>query len=104
MNDDLNKARAIALTWELVKSDLSTDIKKATLMHFDEVLGLRLGKWQSTEILVPENVRALSEQRELARSAKRWEEADRFRGQIYALGFEIEDTPTGPQLKPKDRH
>ena len=35
INDDLNMPRAVALTWELVKSDLPASAKKATLLEFD---------------------------------------------------------------------
>jgi len=38
INDDLNLPRAMAVTWELVKSDLSSSTKKATLLEFDRVL------------------------------------------------------------------
>jgi cysteinyl-tRNA synthetase len=44
INDDLNMPRAVAVTWELVKSDLPAPTKKATLLEFDRVLGLRLAE------------------------------------------------------------
>ena len=42
INADLNMPRALAVVWDLVKSDLPPHVKKATLLDFDRVLGLRL--------------------------------------------------------------
>lgn len=38
---------------------------------------------------------ALVEQRQAARTAKNWPEADALRDQIIAAGYEVEDTPEG---------
>jgi cysteinyl-tRNA synthetase len=59
VNDDLNTARAIALTWKLIQSDLPSDVKKATLLNYDKVFGLRLAEWRPEEALIPGNVRVL---------------------------------------------
>jgi cysteinyl-tRNA synthetase len=40
VNEDLNMPRALAVTWDLVKSDLPPQTKKATLCEFDRILGL----------------------------------------------------------------
>jgi cysteinyl-tRNA synthetase len=100
VNDDLNMPRAVAMTWELVKSDLPAATKKATLLVFDRVLGLRLAKWQPAEDKVPELVLALVEQRQQARKEKRWQDADALRASISAAGYVLEDTPQGPRVKP----
>jgi cysteinyl-tRNA synthetase len=42
---------------------------------------------------------ALVEDREKARSAKQWKNADALREQIRLAGYEIEDTPKGPKVK-----
>jgi len=101
VNDDLNTPRALALTWELVKCDLPAPIKKATLCEFDGVLGLRLAEWEPPQVTVPDEILALVEQRGLARAEKRWEEADALRDQISAAGYEVEDTPYGPRIRPR---
>jgi cysteinyl-tRNA synthetase len=98
-NDDLNMPRALALTWELVKSDLPNTIKKATLLHFDNVFGLKLAEWKPVETVVPETILALVEQRQQARKEKRWKDADALREQVHAAGYEIEDTPQGPRVR-----
>lgn len=99
INDDLNMPRALALTWDLVKSDLPASTKKATLLQFDKILGLRLAEWQPKEETVPDEIAALVQQRQQARKDKRWKDADALREQVTAAGYEIEDTPQGPRVK-----
>jgi cysteinyl-tRNA synthetase len=99
INSDLNMPRAVALTWELVKSDLPASTKKATLCEFDKVLGLRLAEWEPPKEIVSDEVLALVQQREQARAEKRWQDADTLRDQIVAAGYEIEDTPQGPRVR-----
>jgi cysteinyl-tRNA synthetase len=100
VNDDLNMPRAVAVTWELVKSDLPAATKKATLLVFDRLLGLGLADWQPAEEKVPDEVLALVEQRQQARKEKRWQDADALRTSISAAGYALEDTPQGPRVKP----
>ena len=99
VNEDLNMPRAMAVVWELVKSELPAPIKKATLLAFDRVLGLRLGEWRPEEEAVPAEILALVERRQQARQEKRWQDADALRAQIDAAGYILEDTPQGPRVK-----
>jgi cysteinyl-tRNA synthetase len=99
INDDLNLPRALALTWDLVRSDLPPATRKATLLEFDKVLGLNLAHWQPVEAAVPAELQALVDARQLARQEKRWKDADALRQQIIEAGFELEDTPAGPRVK-----
>ena len=98
VNDDLNLPRAVAVLWDLAKSDRPDAAKKATLLHFDRVLGLGLAGWQPAEAVVPANIWQLVQQRQQARAARQWQVADQLRGQISAAGYEVEDTPQGPQV------
>ncbi|HEY4691044.1 MAG TPA: cysteine--tRNA ligase [Anaerolineae bacterium] len=99
INDDLNTPRAVALTWELLKSDLPDSAKKATLLLFDRVFGLRLAEWRPVEESIPDDILRLAQQRQKARIAKRWQEADALREQAAAAGYEIEDTLDGPRVR-----
>jgi hypothetical protein len=45
-----------------------------------------------------QEILALIKQRELARSDKDWVAADEFRAQITSLGWQVKDTPEGPEL------
>jgi cysteinyl-tRNA synthetase len=101
VNDDLNMPRALAIAWEVVKSSLEPGTKKATLLVFDQVLGLCLGEWQPKEEEIPAEIMQMVEQRQAARKEKRWGDADSLRNQVAEAGFEIEDTPQGPRVKRK---
>jgi cysteinyl-tRNA synthetase len=99
VNDELNMPRAVALTWELVRSALPAATKKATLVQFDRVFGLRLAEWHPGDAAVPEAIWALVQQRQHARAEGRWQEADALREQVQAAGYGIDDTPQGPRLR-----
>ncbi len=91
--------RALALSWELVRSALPAATKKATLVQFDRVFGLRLAEWHPGEAVVPEAIWVLVQQRQHARAEQRWQEADALREQVQAAGYDIDDTPQGPRLR-----
>jgi cysteinyl-tRNA synthetase len=99
INEDLNMPRAMAVTWDLVKSALPAPVKKATLLEFDKVLGLGLAGWAPAEEKIPDKILDLVEKRLLARREKRWKDADALRDQICAAGYTLEDTPQGPRVK-----
>jgi cysteinyl-tRNA synthetase len=91
------------VTWELVKSNLDEATKKATLLVFDRVLGLGLAEWEPPRDEVPDGISALVVQRQQARAEKRWAEADSLRAQIWAAGYDVEDTPEGPRVRRRNR-
>jgi cysteinyl-tRNA synthetase len=99
INDDLNMPRALAVVWELARSDQDPAVKKATLLELDRVLGLDLAGWEPTEEEIPARILALVDARQAARAEKRWRDADRLRDQILAAGFQVKDTPEGPQVQ-----
>jgi cysteinyl-tRNA synthetase len=82
-----------------MRSDLPASVKKATLLKYDEVLGLRLGEWTPDHEAVPADIQGLVDQRQRAREEKRWSDADSLRQQIIASGYDIDDRPDGPRLK-----
>lgn len=91
LNDDLNFPQALALTHELLKAELVPAVKKATLLKFDEALGLGFAGWAPPVVDVPANVRAVADARWAARNAKDWGQADRLRGELTALGWTMKD-------------
>ena len=42
----------------------------------------------------------IAERRDAARAAKDWAEADRLRDELRAMGWEVRDGPSGPELVP----
>jgi cysteinyl-tRNA synthetase len=98
INNDLNFPRALALVWEVLKSDLAAPVKKATLLAFDRVLGLDLGSPAMEPEAIPEAIAALASARWDAKRARRWAEADRLRDEVNAAGYEIEDQVDGYRI------
>ncbi len=103
INDDLDMPQAVALAWELVKDSNASDAdKKATLIDFDRVFGLKLDSVPALkEEAIPEEVTALAEAREEARKAKDWKKADALRIEIESRGFEVLDSSGGFKVKGK---
>lgn len=100
INTDLNASRALAVTWELLKSSIDPATKRATLARFDDVLGLDLAAWRPpADEEIPPDVLALMTERAQARSLKDWHASDRLRTQIEAHGFVIEDHAGGVRVK-----
>jgi len=104
INDDLNAPQALAVLFAVLKSDLSEADQLATILDFDQVLGLGLAKAQqmTRKILeledLPSEVQTLIKQRNKARENKNWFESDQLRQEIEDLGYILEDTPTGPRI------
>jgi len=98
INQDLNLPRALALVWELLKSSLPEAVKLATMDAFEPVLGLNLSAWHPPEEVLPDAVLDLAQQRQQARLAKQWAQADALRAELAARGYEVEDTPAGPKV------
>jgi len=99
--DDLNTPEALAVLWEMLKSDCPSGAKAASLLKFDKVLGLDIKKYLGKKIKPPKEVLQLAKQREEARKKKDWKEADKLRLEIEKLGYSVEDTPKGPKILEK---
>ncbi len=100
INDDLNIPQALGVTWEFVRSHQNPSDKLAVLFDFDRVFGLKLSEVRPEEpVEVPAEVRELVAQREAARKARNFQEADALRAKIAAMGYEVIDTPQGPKIK-----
>ena len=94
VNDDLNMPKALSVLWEVVRSDKANSGKLATVLKFDEVLGLSL---KEAKVIVhkkeevPEEVKKLFNEREILRKDKKFAEADKIREKILEMGFKVED-------------
>ncbi len=90
ISDDLAIPQVMALVWGLLKdTEIGDADKKATILDFDRVLGLDLGK--VTEEIIPEEILKLSQERIEAKNAKDWVKADELREKIKSLGYLVED-------------
>lgn len=95
VEDDLNLPEALAVVWEMVKSNLPGYDKYELLVRFDDVLGLRLAEYEVKYTQVPVEVRELLVKREELRAEKRFGEADEIRRQIEQMGYRVKDEPGG---------
>jgi cysteinyl-tRNA synthetase len=99
INDNLNTPQAIAVLWEMMKSNLPSKDKYDLALFFDEVLGLKLAEPMAAERQPTAEVKKLVEEREKLRSEGKFKEADKVRKKIQDLGFVVEDTGQGPEVK-----
>jgi len=97
ITDDLNMPQALAVVWEVVKSNIPSPDKYDLLMDFDEVLGLNLKSQISrpNEEKIPDEIKQLVDEREKLRQEKKFRESDELRKQIEGKGYVIEDMPQG---------
>jgi cysteinyl-tRNA synthetase len=99
INNDLETPQAVAVMWDLVKSENESDDKLATLFKFDEVLGLKLQEIWNAAKTIPDTVRILIDEREQARKNKDFVRSDELRRAIESNGYIIEDTIDGFKVK-----
>ena len=96
--DDLDLPRAMALVAELARSDVAPGARAATLLAWDAVLGLDLGRVPAQEEL-PAGAAELIAEREHARAAKDFARSDQLRDDLAALGVNVIDTPDGQRIR-----
>jgi cysteinyl-tRNA synthetase len=102
--DDLNAPQALALAWEVARSqELAVADRRDLLLGFDAILGLDLatGVPRCEEFDTDPRIDALLLEREEARKRKDWATADRIRDEFVAEGVEVVDTPEGPRWRRK---
>lgn len=106
--NDFDTPAVIALLWQITKDDkLDKPTKCATIHIFDNILDIglsatlaegvkTLGVLEKTDM--PKDIEELVGQREAARVARNWLEADTLREALNLKGYAIEDTPHGPKI------
>lgn len=102
LESDVNLPQALAVTWKVVKSNIPPGDKYDLAMSFDEVLGLNLQTVTATPLQVVPITPEIAEliiKRDQFRDQKDFASADAVRGRLIDLGYQIEDTPQGVQIK-----
>jgi cysteinyl-tRNA synthetase len=92
LGDDLNTPMAMAVVWEMLKSNIPSADKYDLVLSFDEVLGLKLGE-DRPELMETDEIKSLRLKRDQLRREKNFEEADAIRKQIEEKGYEVKDSP-----------
>ena len=97
VNDDMGFPQALAVVWEMVRSNIPDYDKLDQLLEWDQILGLRLG--ESRQADVPMEIKDLAARREELRKAGKFVEADEVRTKIESAGWTVDDSKFGPKLK-----
>lgn len=96
--DDMNGAKAMAVLWALLgDSSVPAPEKWATVLYFDQVLGLDLA--HVPPVVISDEAKTLVEKRDTARKEKDFATSDTLRSELEALGYEVLDTPEGTKLQ-----
>ena len=105
MDDDLNTGGALAIVAETVTQiNRSLDIDdfagaEPLVAAFRSMLSA-VGLTVNDEVAaVADEAADLCRQRDDARAAKEWGRADALRGELEAMGYVVEDTATGTQVR-----
>jgi cysteinyl-tRNA synthetase len=99
LNDDLNTPLAIQVLQKALDDfEFDPKAKLKFIEKTDKALGLNLSKTKEEKISIPKEIKDILNQRELAREAKDFTQADILRNIIKEKGYAIEDTPNGPKI------
>jgi cysteinyl-tRNA synthetase len=113
MDDDFNTSQALGVLFELARA-LAEDRDRAgaddrarerfvagvgELVTLAQVLGLLQGARDGASM--PAEVLRLVEERDQARARRDWTRADELRKEIQRVGWNVEDTPSGPRVTRK---
>jgi cysteinyl-tRNA synthetase len=98
--DDFNTPEAMSAVWDWVReSNRRGGVGGDHLREMLGVLGLDNLLEDATADGAPDAAaRELVDRREQARAARDWSEADRLRDELAALGWQVRDSPSGPEL------
>jgi len=99
INDDLNMPMAMAVVWEVLKSNKSVHYAKL-LLEFDEVLSLDIDKVDHIdEIEIPLEVSDIIDARKTARENKDFISSDTLRDKLFDMGYKVLDTSEGQKIE-----
>ncbi len=104
---DFNTPKALAVVFRLIRNGNSrisenklTPKEAGQILNFLDEVNKLFGIIPDTETTsVPEDIAALASEREKLRKEEKWKEADKIRAAIEKMGYIIEDTSRGPEIK-----
>ena len=99
INDDLNIPLAVSIAWEVAKQEKKSNKYYELLMKFDKVLSLNLNDVTEDDIIVPEEIVKLLDDRKKARENKNYELSDELRDKIKEKGYAVKDTKNGQEIE-----
>jgi cysteinyl-tRNA synthetase len=100
VRDDLNAPQALAVVWEMARTDAIGPAQKAGLLReWDAVLGLGVEDAARAQPESDARIEALLLEREAARRARDFGRADALRAQLAEEGIVLEDGPSGTRWR-----
>jgi cysteinyl-tRNA synthetase len=109
IDDDLDMPAALALLREILRAPIPDDERRWLILDADMVLGLELDRVWTTDAsgpgddAVPAEAAALLAERDAARAARDYAQADGLRDRLAAAGWDVIDSPTGSRLTRRGR-
>jgi cysteinyl-tRNA synthetase len=97
IESDLQTPQAVAVMWDMIKSNIPNEEKYYLLTDFDKVFGLNLNS--VVEEKIDANIIILAERRLEARRKRNFDASDRLRIKIEKAGFRIEDKGDSYSIK-----
>jgi len=97
IENDLQTAQAVAVMWDMIKSDIDNEEKYFLLMDFDKIFGLNLDNINEEKI--DANIIILAERRLEARKKRNFDQSDKLRIKIEKAGCKIEDKGNSYTIK-----
>jgi cysteinyl-tRNA synthetase len=100
LRDDFNTPAALAAAFEWIRDANSrSEVGREDLVEMLGVLGLE-NLLEPDSAAAGEDAQELLRAREAAREARDFAAADQLREELRALGWEVRDSPSGPELVP----
>jgi len=101
LEEDFNIPQALAVVWDLLRSNKSAEVKLSTILDFDRVLGLNLESIleQPEDLNIPTEAKILIEERNMARIQKDFAKSDELRDRLKSeFGLLVKDLAEGQQI------
>ncbi len=102
VNDDLNFPLAMSVVWDVAKSAFKSPKLAKLLLEFDRVLSLDIDKKEvknNEDVVIPEEIASLLEQRKEARLNKDFATSDKIRDELKEKGYMVIDSKEGQKIE-----
>jgi cysteinyl-tRNA synthetase len=115
LDEDFNTARAWAVVFEMTRAaytlmqqggmvgEAAAGLARRNLEVADRVLQILPLRREVAGETLPAEIARLVAERETARRDRDWARADALRAAVQARGWQIQDTPDGPVVRPQNR-
>lgn len=100
LKNNLNIWGALSIVFDLIRYVRNNQNDTKNLHEFFVNIKNSLGiSFSKKEIVIPDHVQKILQERENARKNKNFERADSLKNDLISLGYSIEDTPKGSNIK-----